>query len=108
MAWGCYQLWYFLNPAMTPLGRTRPDSAGRERVNPTTSEFGMDLRGRPWTALARTGNAVSGVTRFEGSNPSCFAISYSTPLQLISVCDAIGEILEQTFDPHADPICTPK
>src|SRR5450631_3336797 len=26
----------------------------------------MDPHGRPWTALTRTGNAVSGVTRIEG------------------------------------------
>jgi hypothetical protein len=68
--WGCCQLWRFLTTTVTPTGPDGADSGGRERVNRTVSEFGMDLHGRPWTALARTGNVVSGVTRIEGSSPS--------------------------------------
>jgi hypothetical protein len=54
-----------------------PHRAGRGRIPldgsasiRLPSEFAMDVHGRPWTAISRTGNAVSGVTRIEGSNPS--------------------------------------
>jgi hypothetical protein len=68
------------------------------------SEFGMDPHGRPWTALARTGNAVSGVTRIEGSNPSRSAKNPCTVRLLgpreLRPCAAIGRITAPNLTPR--------
>jgi hypothetical protein len=61
-----------------------PHWAGQGRIpldgsaaNPTTSQSGLDLHGRPWTALARTGNAVSGADPARGSGPHRSAGSWN-------------------------------
>jgi hypothetical protein len=49
-----------------------------ECVNRVAIEIRMDDHGRMRTSLTRTGNAVSGVTRIEGSNPSRSAFRIHT------------------------------
>jgi hypothetical protein len=83
------------------------DSAGPDRVNPTTSEFGRDPHGRPWTALTRSGNAVSGVTRIEGSNPSRSAKNPCAVRRLgtreLKPGDAISRMTAPTLTPTMTP-----
>jgi hypothetical protein len=65
----------------------------------------MDHHGRTWTALARTGNAVSGATRIEGSNPSRSAKSLVQQHIAAVVRGALGaieQIVSLKFDPHHD------
>jgi hypothetical protein len=71
----------------------------------------MDHHGRAWTALARTGNAVSGVTRIEGSNPSRSAKSpYTVRLlgaRLLRLRDALGQITAPDLTPTMTPsVCS--
>jgi hypothetical protein len=78
-----------------------------ECVNRVAIEIRMDDHGRMRTSLTRTGNAVSGVTRIEGSNPSRSAKNPCTVRLLgtreLRLRDAIGQITAPDLTPTMTP-----
>jgi hypothetical protein len=85
----------FLTPTVTPTGL---DVAGLPRMLTAQSWHPRTRYGPRWTSLdGHTTNWKCGIrgNSDRGFESLSLRVSYSNPLHLISVCDAIGEILEQ-------------